>query len=40
MVSLINEEMMRLLSSILRHKFDSPSFMKQWDNVRRTANLI
>ena len=30
----LNEEKMRFLSSILRHKFDSPSFMEQWDNVR------
>ena len=34
----LNEEKMRFLSSILRHKFDSPSFMEQWDNVRTKIN--
>ena len=28
-----NEEKMRFLWPILRHKFDLPSFMEQWDDV-------
>jgi len=34
----LNEEKMRFLSSILHQKFDSSSFMEQWDNVRTKIN--